>query len=221
MTAASDITVVAAFAGGLLAFFTPCVLPLVPGVLAGSVGGRARPALIVLGLALFLMLLGALSGALGVFLLNNDVLRVAAGLLLVALGLWWVAGRQVRDSPVNRLLEWLSRHRVSNRVLGPVLLGGVLALGGLACTGPILGPIFGLIATRADPAYGAFLLFWFALGLGVPMLAIAYLLKFSTARLRSIGRWEGAVRRVAGAVMVALGAVLIFGLDRALVAALL
>jgi len=221
MSAASDLTVAAAFAGGVLAFFTPCVLPLLPGVLAGSVGGRARPALIVLGLALFLMLLGALSGTLGVFLLNNDALRVVAGLLLVALGLWWLAGRQARDSPVNRLLERLSRHRVSNRLLGPLLLGGVLALGGLACTGPILGPIFALIATRADPAYGAFLLFWFALGLGLPMLVLAYLLKFSTSRLRSVGRWEAAIRRVAGAVMIALGIIFVFGLDRALVAALL
>jgi len=221
MQAATDLTIIAAFGGGVLAFFTPCVLPLLPGVLAGSVGDRLRPALIVLGMALFLMLLGAASGFLGFFLINNDTLRLIAGVLLAALGLWWLFGMQMRDNPLNRLLEWLSRHRVNNRVAGPLLLGCVLSLSGLACTGPILGPIFTLIATRADPAYGAFLLFWFALGIGLPMLLLAYLLKFSTVKLKSIGRWEGVIRRIAGAVLVAMGFVFILSLDHVIVAALL
>ncbi len=218
---AIDLTIIAAFGGGILAFFTPCVLPLLPGMLAGSVGDKLRPLLIVLGMALFLMFLGALSGVLGIFLINNDILRIIAGVLLIAIGIYWLWNLQLVKNPINRLLEWFSRHHLDNRIAGPLMIGCIISLAGLSCTGPILGPVFALIATSADPAYGAFLLFWFALGIGLPMMVFAYILKVSTTRLKSIGRWEGLIRRVAGAILVVMGVVFILGLDYILVAALL
>src|ERR1043166_8923454 len=82
----SFINILIAFAGGLLSFLSPCVLPLVPGyisrraVVANSLAFNA-------GLSVIFLALGGTAGLLGAAIINNVWVRVIGGLVIIVFGL--------------------------------------------------------------------------------------------------------------------------------------
>jgi cytochrome c biogenesis protein CcdA/thiol-disulfide isomerase/thioredoxin len=202
------------FVAGVVTALSPCVLPVLPIVLAGGATGR-RPLAIVAGIVasftvftLFAAWLLDLAG------LPQDVLRNAAIALL-----FFVAASLL----VPQVAEWLARplqfltRRGGGDRGGGFLLGASLGLVFVPCAGPVLAAVT-VIAARRDVGLDAFLLTAsYAAGAAVPMLAIA----FAGARAARVFRANAVtVRRVAGVLVGAAALAIAFGVDRELQTAL-
>jgi cytochrome c biogenesis protein CcdA/thiol-disulfide isomerase/thioredoxin len=194
-----------AFAAGLVTALSPCVLPVLPVLLAGgAAGGTRRPYAIVAGLVVsftvFTITAAALLDALG---LPQDVLRNAAIALLVVAGAA-IAIPRLGDLLARPLLA-LGRRRPGD-LGGGFVLGVALGLVFVPCAGPVLAAITVLAASRDFGADTFALAFAYAAGSAGPMLAIALAGRRAAAVMR--GRL---VRPVLGVLVVA--AALAIGLD--------
>jgi cytochrome c biogenesis protein CcdA/thiol-disulfide isomerase/thioredoxin len=199
-----------AFAAGLVTAVSPCVLPVLPVLLAGgAAGGTRRPYAIVAGLVLsftiFTVTAAALLDALG---LPQDLLRnVAVGLLVLAGAA--IAVPRVGDLLQRPLLP-LTR-RAPGDLGGGLVLGLALGLVFVPCAGPVLAAITVLAASRDFGADTFALTFAYAAGAAVPMLAVALAGRRAVAPLRN--RW---VRPALGVLVVAAALAIGFDVTRPL-----
>ncbi|MFZ2503150.1 MAG: cytochrome c biogenesis protein CcdA [Nocardioides sp.] len=223
-TAASGSMVLAvpvAVIAGLVSFFSPCVIPLLPGYLSYATGlsgadlaagrvarGRmlAGSLLFVAGFAAVFMLLGALFGTVGAWLMAwQREISVVMGGLVVLLGLAFLGllpGFQ-RD---------LRYHRVPAVGLAAApLLGALFAIGWTPCTGPTLGAITTLAVGEASPGRGAFLSLCYALGLGLPFVLAGLSYRRALAAFGVIRRHQAWVMRAGGLMLVLVGLALMTG----------
>lgn len=205
VSAAPPLTV--AFLAGLLSFLSPCVLPLVPsylGVLGGARAPLVRALGFVLGFGLVFVALGATASALGALLAPHKLLLGRlAGALIVFFGLTMLG--LIR-------LPWLmqdTRQLSQADRYGPLALGAAFAFGWSPCLGPALGSILGLAASTASLAQGVVLLTAYALGLAVPFLLAALL--WDRLNLRGLNRYAGTFEKLGGALLVAVGLLMLTG----------
>lgn len=200
-----------ALAAGVLTIASPCVLPMLPILLGVAVGGkdRTRPLFIVAGFivafASFAMLLGAVSSTVHV---AQDVLRnTAIGLLALSglLRIW----PQPYDWVMARLPQFSSVPAVREGKGGAFVLGMSLGAVWTPCAGPVLAAILALVVKAQDIGWSATLLTSYAIGAGVPMLAIIYGGQFMTGRVRAVSRHAHRIGQVFG-VLVMLTALAIY-----------
>lgn len=180
-----DTTVLAAFAVGLISFFTPCVLPLVPGYLATISGVAATeriedhgarqmlgPALMfVASFTVIFMLGGMVATGVGQLMTDNtELLRKVSGVMIIALGAFMAATIFVPALNVEMRSQQLARRAGMG---GPVIAGAAFAIAWTPCLGPTLGAILTAASTQTHLAEGAVLLFAYSMGLAVPFIASA------------------------------------------------
>jgi cytochrome c-type biogenesis protein len=213
-----------AFAAGVVSFLSPCVLPLVPGYVSFVAGSSledlrdgAAPRVqslmlattFVLGFTAVFVALGASATALGNLLLSYRYeLGVVAGAVVVLFGL-----HMLGLTPI-RLLERDTRFYLDlagGRTLSAFTLGLAFAFGWTPCIGPVLGAILTLSASTADVAKGSLLLAVYSLGLGLPFLLAALFTGTLLVRLKALGRAGRNLQRAAGALLVAMGVLMITG----------
>ena len=185
------------FLEGLLAFVSPCMLPMLPVYLmylaAETEQGRRASVVntigFVAGFTLLFMALGATATAIGAAL---DAHR-----LLLQLGVF-----RIGFLDVEKKLEVSVRRR---GFIGALLFGAAFSLGWTPCLGPFLGSALMLAGTRETVAEGVFYLFVFSMGLGVPYILAAL---FFT-RIKGIFQWlrrhGQAIKKVSGAILAAAG----------------
>ena len=198
------------FVAGIVTALSPCVLPVLPIVLAGGATGR-RPLAIVAGIVVsftvFTLFAAWLLDLLG---LPQDVLRnlAIALLLLVALSLLVPKVGELLARP----LQVLTR-RGSGDHGGGFLLGASLGLVFVPCAGPVLAAVTVIAARREVGFDGLVLTLSYALGAALPMLAIAFAGQRAARAFRS--RAEN-VRRVAGVLVGATALAIALGIDQEL-----
>ncbi|MDR2142449.1 MAG: cytochrome c biogenesis protein CcdA [Deltaproteobacteria bacterium] len=215
-----------AFLAGLITFFTPCVLPMIPVWMALATGrpaqapnspgekgqGRAlRPTLFfVLGFSLVFVALGAAASALGSFLYDRqEILRFGGGIVMIAFGL------SLLGLPLP-FFAWLEGKRLklpgpTRGFLGPLVVGLAFAAGWTPCVGPVLGAILAMAALRESLAAGASLLAIYSLGLALPFIGLALLWERLWPRLKRLGRFSRWLSLSLGVALVVLGLLLILG----------
>jgi cytochrome c biogenesis protein CcdA len=210
-----------AILAGLATIAGPCILPLLPVILGTSTvrAHPSRPLFIILGFILsfaaFALVFSFFGGFLG---LSPDAFRTLAAVLIGVFGLTMLFPR-VQEWLFVKLRPLLAKitPRVSLSEGGPwsgFLLGASLGLVWSPCAGPILGSILTLVASRRDLAYAGSLLFAFALGAGLPMLAIAYGGRAVATRVRALAKYAPAIQRVFGLLIVLVAISLYAGWDR-------
>lgn len=219
----SPIGLATAATAGAISFLSPCVLPLVPGYLsyvaggAGGMVGDTRPRKVallgpalcfVLGFTTVFVLLGLSAMALGGLLQQYRYeANLIGGALVVVFGL---ATMGLLRLPVAFITD--RRWRGPTQIGGPFgafLLGLAFGFGWTPCIGPVLASI--LTVAAASAGNGAMLLGAYALGLGIPFLLVALFFGSAAAPLRRMRR-AGAVLNIgAGAVMVAVGLLMMTG----------
>src|SRR5439155_2246795 len=134
------------------------------------------------------------------------------GLILILLGLQQIGvfrrlARALKVQP-RPILPRVGRAPTRGGRLRPLVLGLVFGLAWTPCVGPILGAVLVLASRSSSAVAGAGLLFVYALGVGIPFLAISLLFVNFPGMLKPITRRAGVVARVAGVAMVALGLLL-------------
>ena len=196
------------FVAGIVTALSPCVLPVLPIVLAGGATGR-RPLAIIAGIVLsftvFTLFAAWLLDLLG---LPQDVLRnlAIALLLLMALSLLVPKVGELLARP----LQLLTRRGPGDHG-GGFLLGASLGLVFVPCAGPVLAAMT-VIAARRDVGFdGVVLTLAYALGAALPMLAIAFAGRTAATRLR---RRASLVRRTAGVLVLVAVVAMALGVDQ-------
>lgn len=180
-----DTTVLAAFGVGLISFFTPCVLPLVPGYLATISGVAATervedhgarrmlvPALMfVASFTVIFMLGGMVATGVGQLMTDNtELLRKISGVAIIGLGVFMAATIFVPALNVEMRSQQLAQRA---GVGGPIIAGAAFAIAWTPCLGPTLGAILTAASTQQHLLQGAVLLFFYSAGLAVPFIASA------------------------------------------------
>lgn len=209
-----------ALLGGLISFFSPCVLPLVPGYLsyvtgvAGTDLAEARRGRMVAGASLFVLgftavfaSTGALFGYFGWTLLEHrEAITKALGAVVIVMGLAFtglVGGLTQREFRLHR--------RPAFGLAGAPLLGVLFGLGWTPCVGPTLTAVNTLAADQASAGRGALLTVIYCLGLGLPFIAAAVAFRRALGAFGWVKRHYVWVMRAGGGMLVAVGALLLTG----------
>jgi len=210
---------IAMFAG-LVSFFSPCVLPLVPGYLSyvtgvtGSDLGDAKRGRMVAGASLFVLGFsavfvsgGALFGNFGsVLLAHRQTLTRVFGVLTIVLGLAFMG---IVGGLTQR--EFRFRYRPALGLAGAPLLGVLFGVGWTPCVGPTLGAVQTLAFSAASAGRGALLSAAYCLGLGIPFLLAALGFRSSLGAFAALRRHSRRVMQIGGIMLIAIGVLLVGG----------
>jgi cytochrome c-type biogenesis protein len=217
----SLVNMLIAFAGGLLSFLSPCVLPLVPGYLSlmsgvsidhlkgegGSRSGALRAVVINsiafnIGLSVIFIALGATAGLVGSSILSNPWIRIVGGLVIIVFGLHLIGLLKIK-------YLYKDTRQFSNEkprgVLGSLTLGIAFAAGWTPCIGPILGGIMALAATSGGWKGGFVLATFYSAGLAVPFLITGLGINKFLSFYSKFRRHLHKVEVVSGVVLILIG----------------
>ncbi|MFB7084840.1 cytochrome c biogenesis CcdA family protein [Streptomyces sp. NPDC056296] len=209
-----------ALLGGLVSFFSPCVLPLVPGYLSYVTGvtgtdlaearrGRmvAGASLFVLGFTVVFVSSGALFGFFGETLQENrGVLTKVLGVFMILMGVFFMG-----------LMPWLTQREFRfhkkpvNGLLGAPVLGALFGIGWTPCIGPTLSSVLVLSADQGTAGRGAILTVAYCVGLGLPFVLAAVAFRKALGAFGWIKRHYVWVMRIGGVMMIATGLLLLTG----------
>ncbi len=209
-----------AVAAGVLTIAAPCILPMLPILLGASVGrtGRARPAFITLGFVRARWVVargfGAFAESLGA---SQDVLRRVAIILLIGFGALMIFPRPfaLLTARLGGLVNGADRigRQAGSGNWGGFVLGMTLGVVWTPCAGPVLGSILTVVATSNQLGRSALLLLAYAIGAGIPMLAIAYGGQLVTTRVRRFARHAHRLQQGFGLVVILVAVGLYFQYD--------
>lgn len=208
------------FTAGLLSFFAPCILPLLPVYIAYLSGTGANPGaidtasmrfrpvliirtlLFVLGLSTVFIFLGFGSGTIGTVITSSRFITVC-GAIVILFGIYqtgWIK------------LSWLERERkisidrIEKRgYIGAFLLGLTFSFGWTPCIGPVLAAILGIAAGEGSPVYGGFLMLIYTLGLAIPFFLLSVFSDFILGRIRKLYKYMGMIKALSGCILILMG----------------
>src|SRR2546425_11876618 len=221
----SIFNILIAFAGGLLSFLSPCVLPLVPGYISlmsgvsvdhlkSDGGGSSRRAVIAnslafnSGLSVIFLALGGTAGLVGAAIINNVWVRVIGGLVIIIFGLHLIGLLKIK-------YLYKDTRQFSNEkprgILGSLTLGIAFAAGWTPCIGPILGGIIGLAATSGGWRSGLTLSAFYSAGLAVPFLITGLGINQFLGYYSKLRKHLHKVEVVSGVVLIVVGLLVMSG----------
>ncbi|HEV7944201.1 MAG TPA: cytochrome c biogenesis protein CcdA [Solirubrobacteraceae bacterium] len=224
---ATGVGIPLALTAGLVSFLSPCVLPLVPGYLSTVAGvspaeiadTKRRKMLIpsllfIAGFSIVFILMGLAATAIGSTLdTNRGTLEHAAGALIVVMGVAFLASPFMSALP----LSWRPRSKLLADLRlaagrgGPLLIGAAFAIAWTPCTSITLGAITAQAAVAGSEAHGALLLAFYSAGLAIPFLLLTLAFERVTGALAVVKRHFPVVIGLGGAVMIALGLLILTG----------
>lgn len=218
-----NVTLLVAFAAGILSFASPCCLPLVPVYIGHMVSVSAETnspshrlvsvthaAAFVAGFSIIFIGFWVSIGLLGFFALDNArYLREIGGAALIFMGLHLLGiiniGFLNRDYAVSHTAGQGSRPGYPRSFI----IGMSFAAGWTPCIGPVLGSIIGLAVIEDEIAKGALLLTAYSAGLGLPFVIVAFAVDPISAALKRMRPVLAAVPVVSGGLVVAIGVLML------------
>jgi cytochrome c-type biogenesis protein len=229
MEAASLGHMALAVAAGGLTTLSPCVFPLLPLVVGGSLQGhRAGPLAMGLGMTVSFAVIGLVLGAAGPALgIDGDSVRIAGGWLLLVLGAVMLvpALNERFTSLIGPLASGagnLSGKIDAGSLRGAFLLGGVLGLIWSPCSGPLLAAALTLVASEGGALRGTLILGAFGAGAATPLVLAAYASRAGFAKARGwVLNHARTMKNAFGTLLVLLGIAILMGWDKRLEALIL
>ena len=209
------------FFAGILSFFSPCIVPLLPvyiSIFAGDQNDNptlklgklridlkviAKTLVFVGGISISFILLGFGAGALGT-IINSKTFITVCGLIVVILGIHQTGLLHFTILDRDKRL----RVKNTNGVLGTFLLGFSFSFGWSPCIGPLLGAVLGISATKGQALYGGWLMFIYSLGLMLPFLVIAIFSDILLRKVKNLNRHLGKIKIVGGVIIILMGLLL-------------
>uniref|UniRef100_A0A7V4KBW9 Cytochrome c biogenesis protein CcdA n=1 Tax=Fervidobacterium pennivorans TaxID=93466 RepID=A0A7V4KBW9_FERPE len=205
----TDVSIWVALIHGLLSFFSPCVLPLIPGFIGIVLGGQKRfqrLAGFFIGFSVIFSLLGGFSSLLGTFLAKyGDILEKVIGIGIIILGILYMLEVQIFKGKNANVWKFKNVGFV-----GGLILGGAIGFVWIPCSSPVLASIL-LIAAQKSVLKGILLLFIYSLGISIPFLTIGAALSKALTVGFGKPKWEMWVKYIGGAFMIILGVLILLG----------
>ncbi|MCP3954106.1 MAG: cytochrome c biogenesis protein CcdA [Desulfobacterales bacterium] len=214
----------AAFLFGLLSFFSPCVLPLLPAYFSfisgysleeltdGSDATVRRKVILsttafVLGFSAVFIALGMSASLIGNLAHNyRDAIRIAGGILIILFGIH-MSG--IYSFPLLNYEGRLHLEKKPLHALGTFLIGMAFAAGWSPCMGPQLGSILIIAGSRETIWQGTLLLGIYSAGLAIPFLVLSFFINYLIQFLQRVKKAIRVVNVTAGILLIAMGLLLL------------
>ena len=204
-----------AFLEGVITFISPCLLPMLPVYVSYFAGGGERKtgrtvvnALgFILGFTIIFVLLGALAGTLGRFLVEyRKALDIVTGGIVILFGLNYLGLLKL-----NIFKGFSGRKSSDMGFFSAMLFGMVFSIGWTPCVGAFLGSALMLATSSGKAMQGVFMLLTYSLGLGIPFLISAILIDRLKSAFSFIKKNYMVVNRVCGVLLVIIGILMATG----------
>ncbi|MGT2715763.1 thiol-disulfide oxidoreductase-associated membrane protein CcdA2 [Streptococcus respiraculi] len=215
------------FLAGILSFFSPCILPLLPvyvGVLLDSdeprtvriLGfeiawyGIVKTLFFIAGLSMVFVTLGYGAGFLG-NLLYTDWFRYVLGAIVIVLGIHQMGIINIAHLQKQKSVQF-KQNKKRNDFYNAFLLGLTFSFGWTPCVGPVLSSVLAIAASGGDGAWqGAILMLLYTLGLALPFLLVALASSFVLRYFSKLKPYMGTLKKIGGAIIILMGILLMLG----------
>ncbi|OQY04690.1 MAG: cytochrome C biogenesis protein [Desulfobacteraceae bacterium 4572_123] len=214
----------AAFIAGLLSFFSPCVLPLIPAYftfisgfsmeeLTSDCNAETRRKVFlatlsfVSGFSSVFILMGGSASLIGSFIIKyKDIIRIAGGILIIILGIHLTGLFHIRK------LDFEKRIHLNKKPLhffGTFLIGMAFAAGWSPCIGPMLGSILIIAGSNESVLRGIALLAVYSAGLAIPFIILSGFINMLLIFLKKATRVLKYINYVSGSFLIVIGLLLL------------
>lgn len=221
-----DLNIPIAFFAGVVSFFAPCVIPLLPAYVGYVTGVSVKDLeekgyapfrrkmivtslLYILGFSIVFVLLGTTAAGFGYIFRRYDILiQRIGGLIILILGLEFAGLLHIPFLAKTRevhLPAWTERLGYARAFF----VGLIFATAWTPCVGAVLGAILSLAATTGEALQGATMLFVYSLGISVPFMIVSLTLASAPKYLKFITKHIGIITRISGLILAALGLLLL------------
>lgn len=219
-----DVTYPVALLYGLLSFFSPCVLPLIPSYFCFITGlsleeltsvhnaAIRRKILIstlafIMGFSAVFILMGASASYLGTLLTQNrNLIRIVGGGLIILFGLHLTG---ILNLPVLQYEKRLHLHKKPLHFLGTFMIGMAFGAGWTPCIGPILGSLLIMAENKETVGQGVRLLSVYSAGMAIPFIALSIFINYLLEFTRKASKVLRYANPVAGILLIATGILLV------------
>lgn len=216
------------FLAGILSFFSPCILPLLPvytGVLLDdkdgaqassgkfsiSVTSLLRTLAFIAGISFIFILLGYGAGFLG-DLLYASWFQYLTGAIIIILGLHQMEILHFKGLYKEKRLQLQGQGQNGKGYSQAFLLGLTFSFAWTPCVGPVLGSVLALAASGGSGAWqGAGLMLVYTLGLALPFLLLALTSSYVLKHFRKLHPYLGILKKVGGFLIIVMGLLVLFG----------
>ncbi|HGK2658628.1 TPA: thiol-disulfide oxidoreductase-associated membrane protein CcdA2 [Streptococcus pneumoniae] len=216
------------FLAGILSFFSPCILPLLPvytGVLLDdkdgaqassgkfsiSVTNLLRTLAFIAGISFIFILLGYGAGFLG-DLLYASWFQYLTGAIIILLGLHQMEILHFKGLYKEKRLQLQGQGQNGKGYSQAFLLGLTFSFAWTPCVGPVLGSVLALAASGGSGAWqGAGLMLVYTLGLALPFLLLALTSSYVLKHFRKLHPYLGILKKVGGFLIIVMGLLVLFG----------
>jgi len=214
-----NISFLIAFWGGIISFFSPCIIPIIPAYISYTAGANVnsynnfrkinftRTIGFVLGFSLVFITLGASATFLGGFLNRNlSLFRTISGLFIIFFGLYMLG--LIKIGFLSRKHGFKTPKR-KNNFLSSTLMGLAFGAGWTPCIGAVLGSILIFAGSQSTVVEGILLLSVYSLGLSIPFILTSLLLGFFTKYIGKIEKFSLYLNKIGGIILIILGILII------------
>lgn len=215
-----DISIGLAFLAGIVSFFSPCVLPVIPAYFSFLVGSSlhqevprkvllTQSLFFVAGFSVVFVLLGISASALGRWIgAYRTIFSQVGGIIVILFGLHMLGVLKIRWLMMEKRVHMEGSAKA--RGGRAFLLGLSFAAGWTPCIGPVLSSILFLAGSTGSSGKAALLLLIYSLGLAIPFLLFALVADKAAVVIRRSGRIVQVIQWVGGIILILLGTALIF-----------
>ncbi|MDH7785408.1 cytochrome c-type biogenesis protein [Ochrobactrum sp. 19YEA23] len=214
-----------AFIAGVVTILSPCVLPLLPVILASTaLDGRSRPIGLIIGFAVFFTAITLLlSVFVRQFAVSPDVHRTSAAIIFIVLGIILAVPplKAAFEMKTSRIIgRFASNGRVASGFGGGFVTGAGLGLAWTPCVGPIMASVITLALNQQSTMASALTAIAFSLGTAIPMGLVVLLGNRVYSRLGFLKRHSASIQQGMGILILLVGLAIWFGFDRTIQAIL-
>ncbi|MDD5936592.1 MAG: cytochrome c biogenesis protein CcdA [Clostridiales bacterium] len=207
------------FLEGIITFVSPCLLPMLPLYLtyiAGRPDERTKNSTIissfgfVTGFSITFILMGALSGTIGRFLIRyQHTINIVSGCIIIIFGLSYLGLFRIKlFQGVNRTFNT----ECKKGFFSSVLFGMIFSIGWTPCVGAFLGSALIMAAQTGSTTKGILMLTFYALGLGIPFILSSILINQLKNAFDFIKRNYKIINAIAGTLLILIGVLMICGI---------
>ena len=217
-----EVHLLIALLAGLISFLSPCVLPLIPGYISYISGTSfekikdkkknlilIKTVFFTLGFSLVFIILGSAASFIGkFFLVNSNIFRTIAGIIIIFFSLQLIG--IINFNFMNKDIR-IFTDRYSQNLAFPLVVGAAFGFGWTPCIGPILGSILALAAIEESINKSILLLSFYSLGLAVPFIISGILIDKFLFFSKNLKKYISTITKIGGVILLLTGIAILTG----------
>lgn len=217
----TEITSYSAFFAGLVSFFSPCLLPMIPAYIMyisgmGDIEGvndnksivLKRTLAFIVGFTIIFMIMGLSASFLGqIFSRNRSLFMKLSGIIIIIFGLNYMGVLNFSFLGKDKRLK---APKKVNGMISSTFMGMAFAGGWSPCFGPVLGSILFMASMDSSVLKGGILLFIYSIGMAVPFILTALFISKFTLLLSKYEKALKVIPLIGGGILVVFGILIFF-----------